>query len=53
MVLRHCLYHRKRIIYLIKLPRTGIEQPFMKEIPRFIDTHREFERIAVVNVSEK
>lgn len=37
----------------IKLPRTGIEQPFMKEIPRFIDTHREFERIAVVNVSEK
>ncbi len=24
----------------------------MKEIPRFVDTHREFERTAVVNVSE-
>jgi len=23
----------------------------MKDVPRFIDTHREFERIAVVNVS--
>jgi hypothetical protein len=36
----------------LKLPRTGIEQPFMKEIPHFIEAHREFERIAVVNVSE-
>lgn len=35
----------------LKLPRTGIEQPFMKDIPHFIDTHREFERIAIVNVS--
>jgi hypothetical protein len=35
----------------VKLPRTGIEQPYMRDIPRFIDTHREFERIAVVNVS--
>ena len=35
----------------IKLPRTGIEQVYTAERPRFIETHREFERIAAVNVS--
>ena len=35
----------------VKLPRTGIEQVFTAERPRFIETHREFERIASVNVS--
>ena len=35
----------------VKLPRTGIEQVFTGERPRFIETHREFERIAAVNVS--
>jgi len=35
----------------VKLPRTGIEQVFSCERPRFIDAHREFERIASVNVS--
>lgn len=33
----------------MKLPRTGIEQVFCAERPRFIETHREFERIASVN----
>ena len=36
----------------IKLPRTGIDQVFIGERPRFIEAHREFERIANVNVSE-
>ena len=36
----------------IKLPRTGIEQVFIGERPRFIEAHREFERVANVNVSE-
>ena len=35
----------------VKLPRTGIEQVFCGDRPRFIETHREFERIASVNVS--
>ena len=35
----------------IKLARTGIEQVFCTERPRFIELHREFERIATVNVS--
>lgn len=35
----------------IKLPRTGIEQVFCGDRPRFIEAHREFERIAPVNVS--
>ena len=36
----------------VKLPRTGIEQVFCGDRPRFIDAHREFERIANVNVSD-
>ena len=35
----------------VKLPRTGIDQVFSGERPRFIEAHREFERIASVNVS--
>ena len=35
----------------VKLPRTGIEQAFTADRPRFIDAHREFERVANVNVS--
>ena len=35
----------------VKLPRTGIEQVYTADRPRFIETHREFERIASVNVS--
>ena len=35
----------------VKLPRTGIDQIFSGDRPRFIDTHREFERVASVNVS--
>ena len=34
-----------------KLPKTGIEQPMMKDRPRFIEMHREFERVAPLNVS--
>lgn len=33
------------------VPRTGIDQPFMIQAPKFIETHKEFERVAVVNVS--
>lgn len=33
----------------VKLPRTGIEQVFSGDRPRFIEAHREFERIASVN----
>jgi len=33
----------------IKLARTGIEQPYLRDRPRFVETHREFERIATVN----
>lgn len=36
----------------VKLPRTGIEQVFCGDRPRFIEAHREFERIASVNVSQ-
>ena len=36
----------------IKLARTGIEQVFCSDRPRFIDNHREFERVATVNVSK-
>ena len=36
----------------VKLPRTGIEQVFCADRPRFIETHREFERVAPVNVSQ-
>ena len=35
----------------IKLPRTGIDQVFSGERPKLIETTREFERIANVNVS--
>jgi len=35
----------------VKLARTGTEQIYMRDRPRFIETHREFERIANVNVS--
>ena len=35
----------------VKLPRTGIEQVFCSERPKFIEAHREFERVATVNVS--
>ena len=35
----------------VKLARTGIEQVFCSDRPRFIDNHREFERVATVNVS--
>lgn len=35
----------------VKLPRTGIEQIFCADRPRFIETHREFERVANPNVS--
>ena len=35
----------------VKLPRTGIEQVFCTERPKFIEAHREFERVATVNVS--
>ena len=38
-------------IPLIKPPRTGIEQVFLSERPRFIEATREFERLANVNVS--
>lgn len=33
----------------VKLPRTGIEQVFLADRPRFIENHREYERIAPVN----
>ncbi len=33
------------------LPRTGIEQPFMRDRPRFKETHKEFESINTLNVS--
>lgn len=33
----------------IKLARTGIEQPYLKDRPWFIDNHREYERIANFN----
>lgn len=33
----------------VKLPRTGIDQVFTSDRPRFIEAHREFERIATVN----
>lgn len=33
------------------IPRTGIDQPYMLHAPKFIDNHKEFERIATVNVS--
>lgn len=36
----------------MKLARTGIEQPYMRDRPRFIEVHREFERVANVNVSK-
>jgi len=32
------------------LPRTGIEQPFMKDRPRFKEDHKEFEPIQEMNV---
>jgi hypothetical protein len=35
------------------IPRTGIEQPFMLHAPRFSESHKEFERIATVNVSAR
>lgn len=35
----------------VKLPRTGIEQPFMSERPRFNDRCREFEPIHPYNQS--
>ena len=38
-------------IPLIKPPRTGIEQVFLSDRPRFIEATREFERLANVNVS--
>jgi hypothetical protein len=34
----------------IFLPRTGIEQPFMKDRPRFKETHKEFEPTHTMNV---
>lgn len=33
------------------LPRTGIEQPFMIQPPKFIENQKEFEPIAHMNVS--
>jgi len=33
------------------VPRTGIDQPFMIQAPKFIETTKEFERNANVNVS--
>ena len=36
----------------MKLARTGIEQPYMRDRPRFIEVHRDFERVANVNVSK-
>ena len=35
----------------IFLPRTGIEQPFMKDRPRFKETHKDFEPICNTNNS--
>ena len=35
------------------VPRTGIDQPFMIQAPKFIETTKEFERNATVNVSLK
>ena len=35
----------------IKPPRTGIEQVFISDRPRFIEATREFERLGNVNVS--
>jgi len=35
----------------IKLPRTGIEQPFLKDRPRFKDTCKDFEPIHKFNTS--
>ena len=34
------------------LPRTGIEQPYMIQPPKFIENHKEFEPIAHMNVSQ-
>jgi hypothetical protein len=34
----------------IFLPRTGIEQPFMRDRPRFKETHKEFEPTHTMNV---
>lgn len=36
----------------MKLARTGLEQPYMRDRPKFIEVHREFERVANVNVSK-
>lgn len=33
-----------------KLPKTGIDQPFLKDRPRFKDTCREFEPVHLFNV---
>lgn len=33
------------------VPKTGIEHPFMKERPRFIENQKEFEPIHCMNVS--
>jgi hypothetical protein len=35
----------------VNLPRTGIEQPFMRDRPKFKETHKEFEATYQVNVS--
>ena len=32
------------------MPRTGIEQPFMRDRPRFKETHKEFEPTHTMNV---
>lgn len=39
----------KASVNLNKLPRTGIDQPYMAVAPQFKEAHREFERIATVN----
>jgi len=44
--------HSKRMNKAVAqfMPKTGIEQPFMKERPRFKETHKEFEPIHCMNV---
>jgi len=40
----------QRPVTNVFLPRTGIEQPFMRDRPRFKETHKEFEPTNHVNV---
>jgi hypothetical protein len=46
---KNLLNNKKPKINIAKLSRTGIDQPFMRDRPRFKDTCREFEPIHQFN----